>query len=252
MIKIAICGINGRMGRALYSCLSETDDFTVIAGIDVTEAEVDGIPVYKSAAELPEKPDVIIDFSNPASLEGLLNYTQTTGTALVIATTGYSEEQKSQVIKASENIPIFFTHNMSLGINLLCSLAKKAAAVLSNDFDIEIIERHHNQKLDAPSGTALMLADSINEVLDDKYRYEFDRHSKRSKRTKQEIGIHAVRGGTIVGQHEVMFAGRDEIISLSHTANSREILAVGSVNAARFLVKQPRGLYDMNDLIATT
>lgn len=250
MIKIAICGINGRMGKVVHQCLSETDDFTFIAGIDITGGEYGGVPVYKSASDLPEKPDVIIDYSNPASLEGLLDYTQTTGTPLVIATTGFSEEQKSLIKKASENIPIFFTFNMSLGINLLSALAKKAAAVLSMDFDIEIIERHHNQKLDAPSGTALLLADSINQVLDEKYRYEFDRHSKRGKRSKQEIGIHAVRGGTIVGQHEVMFAGRDEIISLSHTANSREIFAVGSVNAARFLVRQPHGLYNMDDLIS--
>ena len=168
----------------------------------------------------------------------------------VISTTGLNDAQINLIKAASTKIPVFFSANMSLGVNLLCELAKKAAKVLQGSFDIEIVEAHHNQKIDAPSGTALMLADSITEALDEKPIYEFDRHSKRMKRTKNEIGIHSVRGGTIVGEHDIIFAGHDEVITISHSAQSKEVFAVGSVRAAKFLYNKPAGLYDMNSVLS--
>ena len=168
---------------------------------------------------------------------------------VVIATTGYSPEQIEKIKEFSKTIPIFFTFNMSIGVNLLCSLAQKAAKILGNDFDIEIIEKHHNQKIDAPSGTAIMLANAINTQFGDTLNYEYDRHSKRNKRPKNEIGIHSVRGGTIVGEHDVVFAGRDEVITLSHQALSKEVFAVGALRAAKFISNKPAGLYDMNSIM---
>ncbi|GHU54159.1 4-hydroxy-tetrahydrodipicolinate reductase [Clostridia bacterium] len=249
MLRIVICGANGKMGKVIYNCLASRDNFEVIGGIDIDTNSYADFQIVKSANELPETPDVIIDYSHPNSLNDLLSYAKSMHTPLVLATTGYDNEQIAFVKKASSIVPIFFSWNMSLGINLLLSLSKKAASVLGDDFDIEIVEKHHNQKLDAPSGTALMLADAINDT-DKPYRYEYDRHSKRGKRPNNEIGIHSVRGGTIVGEHEVLFAGRDEIISLKHIANSKEIFAVGSINAAAFLVKQENGLYTMDELVS--
>ncbi len=178
-----------------------------------------------------------------------MNIVFQTNVPVILATTGYSETQIAQIKSAAKQIPVFFTFNMSLGINLLVELSKKATAVLGNQYDIEIIEKHHNQKIDAPSGTALMLADAINETLDNSCVYTYDRHSMRQKRDKKEIGIHAVRGGTIVGEHEVIFAGHDEVISLSHSAASKELFATGSINAAVFLNGKSAGLYSMSDLI---
>ena len=198
---------------------------------------------------MPQKPDVIIDFSHPSSLDDLLDYCMTNGTPIVIATTGYNDEQIAKIHKASEQIPVFFTFNMSLGINLLTELAKKATQILGGQFDIEIIEKHHNQKIDAPSGTAIMLANAINEELDNSCTYVYDRHSVRQKRAKNEIGMHAIRGGTIVGEHEIIFAGRDEVISLKHEAHSKQVFAVGSVNAAVFMCGKPAGIYAMKDLL---
>ena len=198
---------------------------------------------------LPEKPDVIIDYSNPASLAMLLEYGLVNNVALVLATTGYSEEQIAQIKKASEQIPIFFTFNMSLGINLLVELAKKAASILGDQFDIEIVEKHHNQKIDAPSGTAIMIANAINETRNQQYHYVYDRHARRMKREKNEIGMHAIRGGTIVGEHDVIFAGHDEVITLSHSAASKTVFAEGSVNAAVYLKGKAPGLYDMKELV---
>ena len=180
----------------------------------------------------------------------MLEYGKSTKTALVIATTGYDDCQKQKIKDASNDCPIFFTYNYSLGINLLANLARKAAALLGDEFDIEIVEQHHNQKIDAPSGTALMLADAINDELDNRMKYEYDRHSKREKRTKNEIGMHAIRGGTIVGEHEIIFAGRDEVITLSHSARSKEVFAVGAVNAAVYMMGKQPGMYDMGDVIA--
>lgn len=249
MTEIAICGANGKMGKVIYDVISNRNDCKVISGIDINTLKYADFPIVSKPNELPSKPDVIIDFSNPASLDALIEYGLTTGCGIVFATTGYSSEQIAKIKKAAEQIPVFFTFNMSLGINLLVELSKKAASLLGGQFDIEIVEKHHNQKIDAPSGTAIMLADAINEVLDNSNQYTYDRHSQRKKREKNEIGIHSVRGGTIVGDHEVIFAGRDEVITLSHHAASKEVFAVGSVNAAVFISGKKSGLYDMSQLI---
>ena len=249
MIKIAICGAAGRMGRTIAGCIAKRDDCEVCGGIDSFIPDDLPYEVVKTPSELKTKPDVIIDFSNPASLDMLVEYGKATKTPIVFGTTGYSEEQTEKIKKTAEEIPVFFTFNMSLGINLLAQLAKKAASVLGEQFDIEIVEQHHNQKIDAPSGTALMLADAINEELDNRMKYEYDRHSKREKRTKNEIGMHSIRGGTIVGEHEIIFAGRDEIITLSHSARSKEVFAVGAVNAAVFMAGKEAGMYDMAELV---
>ncbi|MCI5905438.1 MAG: 4-hydroxy-tetrahydrodipicolinate reductase [Oscillospiraceae bacterium] len=249
MVSVVISGANGHMGKVINSVISERSDCRVIAGIDVLTEKYADFPIVSAPSELPQKPDVIIDFSHPSALDKLLDYCLSTGTAIVIATTGYTEEQIAEIKKASEQIPVFFTFNMSLGINLLIKLAKTAAEILGDQFDVEILEKHHNRKLDAPSGTAIMIANSINETLDNRCQYVYDRHSQRKKRDKNEIGIHSVRGGTIVGEHDVIFAGRDEVITLSHHAASREVFAVGSVNAAVFISGRSAGLYDMAALL---
>lgn len=249
MTNIAICGACGKMGRVIYDIISNRSDCKIVAGVDKVAESYADFPVVEKISQLPERPDVLIDFSHPSLLDDLLDYCLTNGVAAVIATTGYSSEQIAKIHKAAESVPVFFTFNMSLGINLLAELAKKAVDVLGDQFDIEIIEKHHNQKIDAPSGTAIMLANAINEEADNKYNYVYDRHSVRAKRTKTEIGMHAVRGGTIVGEHEIIFAGRDEVISLKHEAHSKSVFAVGSVNAAVFLKGKPAGLYAMSDLL---
>lgn len=250
LTKILLVGACGHMGRVISDCVSKRDDCKVIAGVDPLFEQYADFPVYPSFNEVKENPDVIIDFSHPSALEGILEYSVNNNVPVVVATTGMDEKHIEMINKASDKVPVFFTYNMSLGVNLLAELAKKAALVLSNDFDIEIVEAHHNQKLDAPSGTAIMLADAINETLDNEYSYEYDRHSKRAKRPKKEIGMHAIRGGTIVGEHEIIFAGRDEIVKLSHSARSKEIFAVGSVNAAIYLKNQDKGIYNMSDLLS--
>lgn len=249
MTNLIITGANGKMGKVLQSIIDNRDDCKIVAGVDLNTQQNGSFPIYSSIAEVNESADAIIDFSNPILLDDLLEYSKNTGVALVIATTGYSDDEKQKIFEASKVSPIFFTYNMSLGINLLANLAKKASEILGNDFDVEIIEKHHNQKIDAPSGTALMLADAICEVTPQPMKYEYDRHSKREKRTKNEIGLHAVRGGTIVGEHDIIFAGRDEIITLSHSARSKEIFAVGAVNAAVYMSGKDAGLYDMGELI---
>lgn len=248
MVNIVLCGALGKMGRVLANIIAARDDCRVCAGIDISEGQAD-FPIVKKPQELAEKPDVIIDFSHPSVLSDLLEYCLTNNVALVAATTGYTDEDIAKIKSAAEQIPVFFTWNMSLGINLLSTLAKTAAKILGGQFDIEIVEKHHNQKLDAPSGTALMLANAINEVLDEPKSYIYDRHSQRKKRSENEIGIHSIRGGTIVGEHEIIFAGRDEVITLSHQAASKEVFAVGAVNAAVYLSKMGAGIYDMSDLM---
>ena len=249
MTNIAICGACGHMGRVIADVISGRDDCKVIAGIDKVTAQYADFPIVANVADMAEKPDVIIDFSHPSTLDDLLSYCLSNGTALVVATTGYDEEQTAKIKKAAEQIPLFFTFNMSLGVNLLADLARRATKILGDQFDIEIIEKHHNQKLDAPSGTAIMLGNAINEELDNRCSYTYDRHSVRAKRGKNEIGMHSVRGGTIVGEHEIIFAGRDEVVSLKHEAHSKSVFAVGSVNAAVFLKGKAAGLYAMNDLL---
>ncbi len=249
MTNIAISGANGKMGKTIYNCIKERDNCKVVAGIDIYTEQYADFPIVDSPAKLPVKPDVIIDFSNPSSLDGLLDYCLSTGTPIVVGSTGYSDEQIQQIKSAAEQIPVFFTFNMSIGINLLVNLAKKAASVLGDQFDIEIVEKHHNQKIDAPSGTAIMLANAINETLDNSRHYVYDRHSRRQKREKTEIGMHSIRGGTIVGEHDIIFAGNDEVITLSHSASSKAVFAEGSVNAAVYLKDQKPGLYDMQMLV---
>ena len=249
MIKTAITGANGKIGKVLTSIISGREDCSICGGIDINTDKNGLFPIVSEPSQLPEKPDVIIDFSHPSALDMLLEYCLSTGTPVVIATTGFSDEQIAKIKAAAEQIPVFFSFNMSLGINLLASLAKTAAKLLGGQFDIEIVEKHHNQKIDAPSGTAIMLGNAVNSALDEKYHFEYDRHSKRMKRDKYEIGMHAIRGGTIVGEHDVIFVGRDEVITLSHSAASKEVFAVGAVNAAVFLAKQSAGLYDMSDVI---
>lgn len=249
MTNIVICGANGKMGKTIYSCIQERDDCKVVAGIDIYTEQYADFPIVDAPDKLPVKADVIIDFSNPASLNALLDYCLSTGTPVVLASTGYNDEQINQIKNAAQQIPVFFTFNMSLGINLLVQLAKKATSVLGDQFDIEIVEKHHNQKLDAPSGTAIMIANAINETLDNSKHYVYDRHSRRQKREKSEIGMHAIRGGTIVGEHDIIFAGHDEVITLSHSAASKTVFAEGSINAAVFLKNQSAGLYDMSALV---
>ena len=249
MTKIVICGANGKMGHTVANCIQDREDCTVIGGVDTYTAQYGDFPIVETASMLAEVPDVIIDFSNPASLDGLLEYALVNNVALVLATTGYSEEQIASIRNASEQIPVFFTFNMSLGINLLVELAKKAAYILGGQFDIEIVEKHHNQKIDAPSGTAIMIANAINETMNNTYHYVYDRHARRMKRDSKEIGMHAIRGGTIVGEHDIIFAGNDEVITLSHSAASKTVFAVGAVNAAVYLCGKPAGLYDMKQLV---
>lgn len=248
MKKIILCGANGKMGHVIRNIVAADNECEIVAGVDINTESTD-FPIYSEIDSVKESADVIIDFSNPALLNSLLEYSTAKKIPVVIATTGFDDDQKKQIENAATENGVFFTYNMSLGINLLATLAKKAVDVLGNDFDIEIIEKHHNQKIDAPSGTALMLADAICEEIDKPMKYEYDRHSKREKRSKNEIGMHAVRGGTIVGEHEIIFAGRDEIITLSHSARSKEIFAVGAVNAAKYMVGKGAGLYTMKDLI---
>lgn len=248
MIKILLSGACGKMGRAVTACAQDDEDLQIIAGVDRAEV-LCSFPVFKCFDDVNVTPDVIIDFSNVSVLDDLLNYATNNNVPVIIATTGYNERQIADIKAAAEKIPVFFTFNMSLGVNLLCSLAKRAASVLGSGFDIEIIEKHHNQKLDAPSGTAIMLANAVNSQFDDTYTYEFDRHSKRQKRPQREIGIHSVRGGTIVGEHDVIFAGHDEVLTLSHSAQSKEIFANGALRAAKFIYGKSAGIYDMNDVL---
>lgn len=253
MTGIILSGCNGKMGRAVTNLINEMQDCEIVCGIDLFTETVNDYPVFTSPVLIPEelvkKSNVIIDFSNPSALGGLLEFAVKNTMPAVISTTGLNDAQISLIKAASNKIPVFFSANMSLGVNLICELAKKAAKVLGDSFDIEIVEMHHNQKIDAPSGTALMIADAIKEELSQDTKYEYDRHSKREKRTKNEIGIHAVRGGTITGEHEIIFAGLDEIIKISHSARSKSLFATGAVNAAKFLCSKNAGLYSMSDML---
>lgn len=249
MTRILLCGCNGKMGRVIAACVKEREDCEIVSGIDIHTDPSGNFPVYSDPAAVQEEADVVIDFSHPAMLSPLLQFGLDRKLPLVLCTTGYNHDQVNELTLASHRIPVFYSGNMSLGINLLIELSKKAAQVLGEDFDIEIVEKHHNQKIDAPSGTALMIADGISSVEDRRMTYMYDRHSQRKKRDKNEIGMHSVRGGTIVGEHEVIFAGSHEIITISHSAQSKEIFAHGSINAAVYLAKQPAGLYNMSDLL---
>lgn len=251
-MNILLHGCNGRMGQVITTLSSQTMDFDIVCGIDeVINKFSNPYPVYSNLSDVTENIDVVIDFSNHTCLGPLLEFGLMKKTGLVLCTTGYTPEERNHIIQASKQIPIFNSGNMSLGINLLQALAKLAASKLYENFDIEIIERHHNQKLDAPSGTAIMLADSINSVLDHQMEYTYERQSKMEKRNKKEIGMHSIRGGAIIGEHEVIFAGAGEIIELKHSVISRDVFGVGAISAAKFLHNKPAGLYNMQHIIET-
>ncbi|EMS71866.1 4-hydroxy-tetrahydrodipicolinate reductase [Ruminiclostridium cellobioparum] len=251
MINVLLSGCNGKMGQVITRLADGFNGLKIAAGFDINNNINNPYPVFTSLKECNVKADVIVDFSNPKAFGGLIEFAQERKIPVVMCTTGLSSEQ-THVLKdeVSKHIPVFFSANMSIGVNLLIDLVKKAAKVLEGQFDIEIVEKHHNQKIDAPSGTALAIADAINETLEEKCEYMYDRHSRRKKRGRQEIGIHAVRGGTIVGDHSVIFAGNDEIIEINHTATSKEIFGVGALKASLFLAAKKPGLYSMTDLIA--
>ena len=249
MINILLCGVCGKMGHMVAKAASEFDGVVIAAGYDIKTSSDFDFPVYTDINEVKEKIDVIIDFSHPSMTDKILDYASENSIPAVICTTGLTGEQVSHVKTASEKTAIFYSANMSLGINLLIDLVQRAAKVLEDKFDIEIIEKHHNQKLDAPSGTALAIADAISEAVSYETEYTYDRHNVRKKRDKEEIGIHSMRGGTIVGEHSVIFAGTDEVVEIKHTATSKEVFAVGAVKAAAFLAGAKPGIYSMKDLI---
>lgn len=237
------------MGKAITAAAQ--NEYDIIAGVDINASSLEAacsFPVYESISDFPGKADAIVDFSHHSALPALLDYAKKTHTPLVIATTGHTEEELQLMRDAAKEVAIFFSGNFSIGINLIIDLAKQAAKTLGTDFDVEIVEKHHNKKLDAPSGTALMLANSIAEQREES-EYVYDRHSVRKQREAKEIGIHSVRGGTIVGEHEVIFAGTNEVVTISHSAASREIFATGALRASAYITHKDKGLYNMSDLI---
>lgn len=251
MVRILLLGCNGRMGQAITLAAKERGDLVIAAGVDIHPINLNAYPIYADVANVEEPVDVIIDFSHPSGTEKALRYAVERQLPIVMATTGLEPADLDLLREAAKQTAVLRSANMSLGVNLLMELAQKAAKALYRDWDIEIVEKHHNQKLDAPSGTALAIADAMNEVISDvDMAYVNGRHGKSEKRTRQEIGIHAVRGGTIPGEHTVIFAGRDEVIELQHTALSRSIFAEGALSAALFLAGKTPGLYSMRDLFA--
>ncbi|MBO4414578.1 MAG: 4-hydroxy-tetrahydrodipicolinate reductase [Lachnospiraceae bacterium] len=249
MTRIILSGCNGKMGHTVRNIIDETEGIEIVAGIDISEGDAK-FPVFTNIGECNADADAIIDFSAPAALDGILKLAVENSIPAVLCATGYNESQLGQIEEASKKVAILRSANMSLGINILAKLVAEAAQILADrGYDIEIVERHHNQKVDAPSGTALLLADAVNDVLDPKYEYVYDRSQRREKRPKKEIGISAVRGGSIVGDHEVIFAGLDEVIELKHSAYSKAVFAKGAVNAALFLANKPAGMYSMKDVI---
>ena len=250
MVKILMHGCNGKMGRMITEIVKNEEDAVIAAGVDKFTGIPNDYPVFEEIAQCDVDVDVVIDFSNAGAVDELLDYCVKKSLPVVLCTTGLSDEQIKKVDECSEKIAVLKSANMSMGINLLLKLLKDAAKVLAPaGYDIELVEKHHNQKLDAPSGTALALADSINEAMGNEYEYVYDRSQVRKKRDAKEIGISAVRAGTIVGEHEVIFAGTDEVIEFKHTAYSRSVFAKGAVEAGKFLAGQPAGMYDMGDVI---
>lgn len=250
MIRIIMRGCNGHMGRVITDIVANDAEATIVAGIDVTGQLDNKYPVYTDLASVQEEADALIDFSTPKGLTELLADAKAINLPLVLCSTGYTAEQVQEINEASKEQPILRSANMSVGVNVVSRLIQAAASVLLKEgFDVDIVEKHHRRKLDAPSGTALALADAIQEVLTEEYEYVFDRSQRREQRPVKEIGISAVRGGTIVGEHEIIFAGRDEVIEIKHTAYSREIFGKGAVVAAKFLAGKGPGLYTMKDVI---
>ena len=250
MVKAIMHGCNGKMGQVITGLIKADEAIEIVAGIDTYTGITNDYPVFESIEKCDVKADVIIDFSNSAAADRLLDFCVDRQIPVVLCTTGLSEEQLSKVEEAAKKVAVLKSANMSLGINLLLKLLQDATKVLAPaGFDIELVERHHNQKVDAPSGTALALADSINESMGNGYSYVYDRSQARKKRDSKEIGISAVRGGTIVGDHEVIYAGADEVIEFKHTAYSKTVFGKGAVEAAKFLAGKPAGRYDMSDVI---
>ncbi|MBR5953195.1 MAG: 4-hydroxy-tetrahydrodipicolinate reductase [Pseudobutyrivibrio sp.] len=251
MTRVVMHGCNGHMGRVITDICAADADVEIVAGVDKFKGIDNSYPVYDSIAEVKEDFDAIIDFSNVAAIDGLLDYCVANNKPVILCTTGLTDDMLNHVDEACKSVPVLRSANMSLGINTLFDLCKKATQVFADaGFDIEIVEKHHNQKLDAPSGTALALADACNEALGNEYEYCYGRADRREKRPVKEIGISAVRGGNIVGEHEVIFAGLDEVITIKHTAYSKSVFAKGAVEAAKYIVGQPAGLYDMKKVIS--
>lgn len=251
MTDILLNGCNGKMGQAIVSLVAQRNDCRIIAGVDIQNKQLNDFPVFDKINNVPENihPSVIIDFTNPVALKPLADFAKEKKIPLVVATTGLSENDMEYLRNISEHTSVFYSANMSIGICLVKELVKRATAFLGEGFDIEIIEKHHNQKLDAPSGTALAIADCINSVDNNKYEYIYDRHSRKAKRSPREIGFSSVRGGNIVGDHDIIFAGNNEIVEISHKALSRNIFADGAVRAALFLKDKKSGFYSMDNLI---
>ena len=250
MTRIIMHGCNGHMGQVISGLVAQDADAEIVAGIDMMDNRENGYPVFTDLDSCQVDADAIIDFSNAKAVDALMDYSAKRGIPLVLCTTGLSEEQNAKVDEISKKVAIMKSANMSLGINTLFKLIQEAAKVLATaGFDMEIVERHHHLKVDAPSGTALALADSLNEAMDHKYHYVYDRSQVRQKRDEKEIGISAVRGGSIVGEQEIIFAGPDEVIEFKHTAYSKAVFGKGAVEAAKYLAGKPAGRYDMKDVI---
>lgn len=246
MLRVIINGYSGSMGKVLTKCVNEDSELQLVCGVSKDDLDVP-FKTYHKMSDVEESADVIIDFSHHSTIDDVLGYATKTKTPLVIATTGFNEDELGKIKEASSIIPIFHSSNMSLGVNVLVKLVKEAAKAL-NGFDIEIIEKHHNKKLDAPSGTAVMIANGIKEVLPDT-ECIYGRYGRSEKRSSNEVGIHAIRGGTIVGEHTAIFAGHDEVVEIKHTAQSKDIFAKGAIAAAKFLVNQKAGYYNMNNIL---
>ncbi|MBN2557227.1 MAG: 4-hydroxy-tetrahydrodipicolinate reductase [Clostridia bacterium] len=249
MLRILLNGCGGRMGRTIAKLTEGKDDILIAGGCDLNPPADAAFPVFRNISDCNIPADVVVDFSHPSALQGVIAYCAQKNTPLVMATTGLNEYHIAQIEELSLAIPVFYSANMSMGVNLLMEISKIAASFTDGLFDIEIIEKHHNKKIDAPSGTALAIADIINEALSAPRRVVTDRHERREERPADEIGIHSVRGGTIVGEHTVIFAGRDEIIEIKHEATSRDIFASGAIKAAQFIYGKQAGLYSMRDII---
>ena len=251
MVKMIMHGCNGKMGQVITGICKEDENIEIVAGVDPYTGLKNDYPVFAKISECDVEADVIVDFAAAPAVDDLLTYSVAKQIPVVLCTTGLTEEQLARVEEVSKQVAVLKSANMSLGVNMLMDLLQKAAKILAPaGFDMEIVEKHHNQKLDAPSGTALALADSINAALENAYDYKYDRSQERKKREKYEIGIQAVRGGNIVGEHEVIFAGTDEVIEFKHTAYSKAVFAKGAVEAAKFLAGKPAGRYEMSDVIA--
>lgn len=248
MIKVLLVGCNGKMGHMVSNTAASSNVLEIAAGLDTKTQSDFGYPVYTSVDDIKEDIDVVLDFSRPSSLDNIIDFAVSRKIPIVLCTTGYSDEQREKIHSLKDTIPVFFSANMSIGVNLVNSILKSISGFLYKDFDIEIIEKHHNQKVDAPSGTALLLANTIKDSIDEETKFVKGRDGI-AKREHNEIGIHAIRGGNIIGDHDVIFAGKGEVIEIKHSAISREVFAVGALTACEFVYGKPNGLYSMDDVV---